>query len=55
MFKTGGVHLVMGGVRRARCRDVHAAGTTLTPIPCPGENGTGFSLVNRSWRQYGGV
>ena len=20
-------------------------------IPCPGENGTGFSLVNRSWRQ----
>ena len=29
MFKTGGVHLVMGGVRRARCRDVHAAGTTL--------------------------
>jgi hypothetical protein len=30
MFKTGVVHLVMDGVRRARCRDVHAAGTTLT-------------------------
>jgi hypothetical protein len=40
MFKTGCVYLMMGGVRRARCRDVHAAGTTLivvfkTPMDSP--------------------
>jgi hypothetical protein len=31
MFKTGCVHLMMDGMRRARCRDVHAAGTTGIP------------------------
>ena len=40
-----------GFSRRKQRQGPSASARSARPIPCPGENGTGFSLVNRSWRQ----